>query len=244
MSRVRITWIEVVLLTINSDIAVKIVEYIARARSVESSECPSEAGMFAEPIDVLSWVGHSLTTALDASLVEEEDSPFTSEDLYRITAATDFAKEDAWSDDIIQRMLDFLSDNATFQWLKLRVQSVMSTSRGGGLTAVSGKLSSILKQGFPTANSQNFEYTVDWDPLEFIQSGYAGSVDIASVISINSDGQTCEACTVGEHIARVWPVTGPHFLEAVRSWWKHVSDGFEEESLQRMYTWRLDLTLD
>jgi hypothetical protein len=223
---------------------VKIVDYIARARSVESGECPSEAGMFAEPINVLSWVGDSLTTAPDASLVEEEDSPFTSEDLYQITAARDFAREDARLDDIIQRMRNFLSDNATFQWLTLRVQSVMSTSRGGGLTAVSGKLSNILKQGFSAANSQNFEYTVGWDPLEFMQSGYASSVDIASVISINSNGRTCEACTVGEHIARVWPVTGPQFLEAVRSWWRHIRDGFEEESLRRMYTWRLDLTLD
>lgn len=222
----------------------KIVDYIARARSVESGECPSEAGMFAEPINVLSWVGDSLTTAPDASLVEEEDSPFTSEDLYQITAARDFAKEDARLDDTIQRMRDFLSDNVTFQWLKLRVQSVISTGRGGGLTAVSGKLSSILKQGFSATNSQNFEYTVGWDPLEFIQSGYAGSVDIASVISINSDGQTCEACTIGEYIARVWPVTGPQFLEAVRSWWRHISNGFEEKSLQRMYAWRLYLTLD
>jgi hypothetical protein len=200
--------------------------------------------MFAEPINVLSWVGNSLNTAPDASPVKAEYSPFTSEGFDQITAGKDSARQDAQLDDTIQRMREYLSDNTTFEWLKQRVQSVMSTSGGGELTAVSRKLSNILKHGFSAANSQNFEYTVDWDPLEFMHIGYNGYVDIESVISINSDGQACEACTIGEYIARVWPVTGPQFLEAVGSWWRHVRDGREGKPLQRMYTWRPDFILD
>ena len=222
-------------LTFISDIAVKVVEYIARAPSADSGESPPEVGMFAEPINVLSWMGSSSNPAADSS-------PTTAEDSDQIAADESPAREDARLDDTIQRMRDFLSDNATFEWLKQRVQAVMSTSRGGEVTAVSRKLSSILKQGFSAANEQSFKYTIDWNPLEFMQCNYSGYVDVASVISINSDGQAFEACTVGEYIARVWPVTGPRFLEAVRSWWKHVSDGREEEPLQRMYTCRLSFT--
>lgn len=206
----------------------KVIDYIARARSAESDESPPDAGMFAEPINVLSWMGNSSDPAADLSSVTAEDSD-------QIVADTGSARGDAQLDDTIQRMRDFLSDNATFQWLKQRVQAVMSTSGGGELTAVSKKSSSILKQGFSAANDQNFKYTIDWDPLEFMQCNYGGYVDIASVISINSDGQAFEACAVGEYVARVWPVTGPPFLEALRGWWKHVSDGHGEEPLQRMY---------
>ena len=179
--------------------------------------------MFAEPVNVLSWMGSSLNPAADLSSV---------------IAETYSARGDAQLDDAIQRMRDFLSDNGTFEWLKQRVQAVMSTSGGGELTAVSKKLSSILKQGFLAANDQNFKYTIDWDPLEFMQCNYGGYVDIASVISINSDGQASEACTIGEYFARVWPVTGPRFLEVVRGWWKHIGDGHEEEHFQRMYASR------
>lgn len=206
----------------------KVVDYIARARSAEFDESPPDAGMFAEPINVLSWMGSSLNPVADLSSVTAEDSA-------QIDADTDSARGDARLDDTIQRMRDFLSDNGTFEWLKQRVQTVMSTSRGGELTAVSKQLSSILKQGFSAANDQNFRYAIDWDPLEFMQCNYGGYVDIANVISINSDGQAFEACTVGEYVARVWPITGPRFLEAVRGWWKHLSDGREEEPLQRMY---------
>ena len=220
------------MLIFHSDIAAKVVDFIARARSAESGEAPPEAGMFAEPINVLGWMGGSLdpvTNPLPAA-VEEMDQTL---------AAKDSAREDAQLDDTMQRMREFLSDNATFEWLKQRVQAVMSTSGGGELTAVSKQLSSILKQGFSAANEQNFAYTIDWDPLDFMQSNYTGYVDVASVISISSDGQACEACTVGEYVERIWPVTGPRFLDAVRSWWRHVSDGREEEPLQRMYACHL-----
>lgn len=206
----------------------KVVDYIARARSAESGEAPPEAGMFAEPVNVISWMGSSSDPVADSSLV-------TAEVPDQILIPRDSAKEDAQLDDTIQRMRDFLSDNTTFDWLKQRVQAVMSTGGGGELTAVSKKLSSILKQGFSAANDLNFKYTIDWDPLEFMRCNYSGYVDIASVISISSDGQAFEACTIGEYAAQVWPVTGPQFLEAVRRWWKHVSDGHEEEPLQRMY---------
>jgi hypothetical protein len=249
---------------LNSDIAVKVVDFIARARSAESGESPPEAGMFAEPVNVLSWMGsnsdpvkNSLTAAAEESnqiaadkqsAREGMDDIATDKDPARgssddVATDEDSAREDAQLDDTIQRMRDFLSDNATFEWLKQRVQAVMSTSGSGELTAVSKKLSSILKQGFSAANDQNFKYTIDWDPLEFMQCNYSGYVDVTSVISINSDGKTYEACTVGEYIARVWPVTGPRFLERLSSWWRHVNDGREEEPLQRMYTCRAYFTL-
>lgn len=211
-------------LTFNSDIAVKVVDYIARARSAESGEVSPEAGMFAEPINVLSWIGHSSNSVADST-------PATAENSDQIAITEDFVKEDTQLDDTIQRMSNFLSDNATFEWLKQRVQAVISISGGGELTAVSKKLSSILKQGFSAANDQNFKYTIDWDPLEFMQVNYSGYVDVASVVSVNSDGQVCEAWTVGEYIARVWPMTGPRFLEALRNWWAHISNGRGEEPL-------------
>jgi hypothetical protein len=253
------------MLMLNSDIAVKVVDFLARARSAESGESPPEAGMFAEPVNVLSWMGSNSDPVRNSmpAATEDPDQIATDkdpareglddiatekdparEDLDDIATGEDSAGEDAQLDDTIQRMRDFLSDNATFEWLKQRVQAVMSTGGSGELTAVSKKLSSILKQGFSAANDQNFKYTIDWDPLEFMQCNYIGYVDVASVISINSDGQACEACTVGEHVARVWPVTAAQFLEAVRSWWRHVSDGREEEPLRRMYDCRPYLTLD
>lgn len=225
------------MLIFHSDIAVKVVDNIARARSAESGECPPEAGMFAEPVNVLGWMGGSLDPVTDPlpAAVEDEDQTI---------AANDSSREDAQLDDTIRRMRDFLSDNATFEWLKQRVQAVMSTSGGSELTAVSKQLSSILKQGFSAANEQTFAYTIDWDPLEFMQCNYVGYVDLASVISINTDGQACEACTVGEYVERIWPVTGPRFLDAVGSWWRHVSDGREEEPFRRMYPCRLYIDLD
>ena len=111
----------------------------------------------------------------------------------------------------------------------------MLTNRDGELFAVSKKLSSILKHGYSATYDQNFKCTMYWDPLEFMQCNYGGYTDVASVISINSDGQAFEACTIGEYVARVWPVTGPQLLEAVRGWWKHIADGHEEEPLHRMY---------
>lgn len=215
------------MLIFHSDIAAKVVDFVARARSAESGEAPPEAGMFAEPINVLGWMGGSLDPVTDPL-------PAAVEEMDQIIAANDSSREDVQLDDTMQRMRDFLSDNATFEWLKQRVQAVMSTSGGGELTAVSKQLSSILKQGFSVANEQNFAYTIDWDPLEFMQCNYTGYVDVSNVISINSDGQTYEACTVGEYVARIWPVTGPRFLEVVRSWWRHLSDEHEEEPFQRM----------
>lgn len=225
------------MLTFNSDIAVKVVDYIARARSMESPDSPPEAGMFAAPINVISWMGNSLNPLADLS-------PVTAEYSDEIATNANSAREDAQLDDTIQRMRDFLSENATFEWLKQRVQAVMSASAGGELTAVSGKLSSILKQGFSAASSQTFYYTIDWDPLEFMRYNYSGYVDIASVIGVHSDGKTYEACTVGEHIARVWPVTGPRFLEVVGGWWRRLSDGREEEPFRRMYACHPCSTLD
>jgi hypothetical protein len=185
--------------------------------------------MFAEPVNVLSWMGSSFNPVADSS-------PVAAEDPDRMAMTNGYAKEDArLLDDTIQRMRDFLSDNTVFEWLKQRVQAVMSTSGGGELTAVSKKLSSILKQGFSVANDRNFKYTIDWDPLAFMRCNYNGNVDIASVISVNSDGKACEACTVGEYTARVWPITGPRFLEVVRSWFKHVVDGPKEETFRRRY---------
>jgi hypothetical protein len=230
-------WSNAVVVIFDSDIAVRVVDQISRARSAESSESPPEVGMFAEPVNVLSWIGSSLDPVTNSL-------PLTAEDLDQIDPDKDFAREDAHLNGTIQRMRGFLSDNATFEWLKQRIQSVMSTGGGGHLTSVSGKILGILKQGHSAASNQNVTYTLDWDPCEFMRCNYTSYIDVASVISINSDGHAYEACTVGEFITRFWPVTGPQFLEAMRSWWMHISNGREEELVRRMSACHLHCILD
>ena len=210
------------MVTFYSDIADRVIDQITRAGSIDSGEAPTDAGMFAEPKNVMNWMGGDFLLPVNA---ESSD---------RATVETNSDEEETSLSDTIQKMRDFLSDNATFEWLKQRVQAIMSTSGGGHVSPVSKTVMELLKQGFSAANEASSRYIVDWDPQEFMQCNYSGHVDIASVISINFDGQAYEACTVGEHITRVWPVTGPHFLEVLRSWWEQISNGREEEPTRRM----------
>lgn len=212
------------MLTCNSDIAERVIDQITRSRSVDSGESPPEVGMFAEPTNVLDWLG-------DNSM-----SPATAESSDELAFEEASAGESRALSDTIQKMRDFLSDNPTFEWLKRRVEAAMSTSRSKALSVVSKKLLGIITTGFSVTNDPGFRYTVNWDPQKFMQCNYAGYVDIASVISINSDGQAFEACTVGEYIARTWPITGPRFLEVLRNWWKHISNGRKEEPVRRKST--------
>ncbi|GAB7326961.1 hypothetical protein MBLNU13_g10914t3 [Cladosporium sp. NU13] len=202
------------------DIAERVIDQIARTRSVDSGESPPDAGMFAEPASVLGWLGSTFAPPVMAETSDE------------VAAGEALAGEDKAQSDTIQKMRDFLSDNPTFEWLKRRVEAAMSTSGGKGLSTVSKKLLGVLTQGFSVANDQGFRYSVEWDPHDFMQYNYAGYVDIANVISINSDGHACEACTVGEYIARAWPITGPRFLEVLSNWWRHIDNGRKEEPLQ------------
>ena len=220
------------LLTLDSDIAVKVIEQMARAPSADSDEVPSDAGMFAEPSNVLNW--------MESDFLQ----PPTAESSNWAAKEEVVDGEDPALSDSIQKMRDFLSDNAAFEWLKQRVQAVMLNNGGNDVTALSKKLLSILKQGYSAANEQNFTYTLDWDPREFIQCNYNSQVDVANVVCINSDGKTYQASIVGEHMARVWPITGPRFLEVLRNWWMHVSDGREEEPFQRTYAHHQHSALD
>jgi hypothetical protein len=199
-----------------------VINQISRTRSVDSGEFSPDAGMFAEPANVLYWVGNSFTL------------PITVETSNEAAAEEASVGEGKALSDTIQKMRDFLSNNSTFDWLKRRIEAAMSTSRSKGLFAVSEKLLGALTQGFSVTNGQAFRYNVDWNPYEFMQCNYAGYVDIASVISINSDGQAYEACTVGEYIARAWPITGPRFLEVLSNWWRHISNGRKEEPFWRV----------
>jgi hypothetical protein len=213
-------------LTFNSDIAEIVVDRITSTRSADSGESPPDAGIFADPANVLNWLGSNFMR------------PVTAETSDEVAAEDVSAGEGKALGDTIQKMRDFLSDNPTFEWLKRRIEAAMSASGGKGLSAVSKKLLGVLTQGFSVANDQGFRYTVDWNPHEFMQHNYAGYVDMTSVISINSDGQACEACTIGEYIARTWPITGPRFLEAISSWWRHISNGHKEEPLRRTSVYR------
>jgi hypothetical protein len=183
--------------------------------------------MFAEPINVLSWIGSSLGSGTHSLPVTAEDSDHNATN-------KDLAREDTQLNDTIQRMRDFLSDNSTFEWLKQRIQTVMSTGGGGNLTLVSEEIFGLFRQKFSASNDQFSRYRIDWDPGEFLRYNYSGYVDIASVVSMNTDGQAYEACTVGEYITRAWPITGPRFLEVLENWWSHVSDGREQEPFECM----------
>jgi hypothetical protein len=218
--------------TSNSGIAEKVVEPMARTRSVDSGEITPDAGMFADSVDVLNWLGDDFLP------------PVTADSSGRVATESGSDEENRTLSDTMLKMRDFLSDNATFDWLNQRVQAIMSTSGGGDVSAVSKKLLGILKKGFSAADGASFKYSIDWDPQEFMQCNYAGYVDIASVMGINSDGHVYEACTVGGYITRVWPVTGPRFLEVLRSWWIHISHGREEEPIRRMLACLPYSTLD
>ena len=179
--------------------------------------------MFAEPFNVLNWMQGDFS------------QPPTAESSSRPAEENFSDGEDAVLSDTIQKMRDFLSNNAAFEWLKQRVQAVISSNGGNDVTAVSKKLLSLLKHGFSAANERKFRYTLEWDPREFMRCNHTSYIDIANVVSINSDGERCETSTVGEYMTRVWPVTGPRFLEVLRNWWRHVSDGREKEPFQRMF---------
>jgi hypothetical protein len=107
------------MLTLNSDIVMKVVQYIERVRSARSGENPPEAVMFAKPVNVLSSMGDILSPVTVLSSVTVEDTD-------QIATIKDFAREDVQLNDTIKRMPDFLSDNTTFEWLKQRVQALMS----------------------------------------------------------------------------------------------------------------------
>jgi hypothetical protein len=225
------------LINFDSDIALRIVDQVARALSAESGKSPRQAGMFAEPLNVLSWIGSSLDAGTHSL-------PTTAEDSDHIATNIDLERKYTNLSNTIQWMRYLLSDNSSFEWLKQRVQTVISTGGGGNHISVSGKLFGILKQGFLASNDRLCRYKVDWDPCEFLRCNYSGYVDIANVISINTDGQAYEACIVGEYITRAWPITGPRFLEVLGSWWRHVSDGREQEIFQCMFAHHHHFTLD
>jgi len=125
-----------------------------------------------------------------------------------------------------------------------KTKSQLAIGGGRGLSGISDKLSSVLTQSPRLARNQRVRYAVDWNPHAFMQRNYYGYVDIATVISINSDGEAYEACTIGEYIARVWPTTGLRFLDVIRTWWRHISNGHREKPLQRMSNCRPYFTLD
>ena len=213
-------------MTCDSDIAERVVDHTVRAGSIDSNRSRSDAGMFAEPMNVLNWIGSEFLPPVTAELSGRDAVDDGSDG------------EETASSDTIQKMRDYLTDNTTFEWLKQRVQAIMSTSGSGDVSQVSKKLLGILKQGFAVANEMSFEYTIDWDPREFMQCNYTGHVDIASVISINFDGEVYEACTVGDYLTRVWPVTGPQFLQVLRYWWIQISNESEENPIRRMLAHR------
>lgn len=214
-------------------IAGTVLGQIARIQSTALGESAPHVDTSKEPFDVLNWVENDLEITLN--------NPFraTAGDPDQIATDTDSAREElrAHFNRIFQRMRDFLGNNASFQWLKGRIHTIMTSSRRSVSTSVSRDLLTILEQGFTVANHEILTYAVDWDPVVFMHCNYDSYVDISSVISINSDGQSCEACTVGEYIARVWPITGPRVLEALQIWWMRISDGGEQTPFRRMYTY-------
>jgi hypothetical protein len=137
--------------------------------------------------------------------------------------------QNATSSNNAQKLADFLFNNTTFEWLKQRLDVILSTDRGDDFTTVSKKMLGVLKQSHSLAKPREICFAIDWNPRAFMRHCYANYVNISDVIAISTNGQKYEACTVGEYMTRVWPATGPQFLEVLKKWWQQVDEGREEE---------------
>jgi hypothetical protein len=134
---------------------------------------------------------------------------------------------------MVERIRTYLCVNTTFDWLKSRIQTIVKSASEHAWMLKARRLSDLLL----TMDYDKIEYgikiVVDWDLQEFMDQNYSGFVDIANVISISSSTQSCEAGTVGEYIARVWPITGPYFLRVLQDWWRQISDGHGDKPFER-----------
>ena len=201
------------------------VDQITRAHSTYSSESSRTISSFAETVDVLSWMGCNLDPHASAL-------PVGAEALLRVSTKKPSRDQDTTSSNNAQKMEDFLFNNTNFEWLKQRLDVILSTDRGGYFTAVSMKMLGVLKQSHSLAKTREICLAIDWNPYEFMQQNYTNYVDISNVIAISTNGQNFEVCTVGEYMKRVWPVTGPKFLEVLKKWWRQVDEGREEETFK------------
>lgn len=198
------------------------IDQITRAHSADSGETSRTISSFAETADVLSWMGCNLDPHASALAVGAEA-------LLRVSTKKPARDQEQTSSNNAQTMADFLFNNTTFEWLKQRLDVMLSTDQGLDFTAVSRKMLGVLKQSHSWAKTREFCLAIDWNPCEFMRQSYANYVDISNVIAISTNGQTYEVCTVGEYMTRVWPVTGPQFLEVLKKWWRQVDEGREEE---------------
>jgi hypothetical protein len=123
----------------------------------------------------------------------------------------------------IEMLRRYLCVNRTFEWLKSRIQTIVKSANDHAWMLRSNRLSDLLLSMDYEKIDYGIKIVIDWDLQEFMERNYPGFVDIADVVSISSSTETCEADTVGEYIARVWPITGLHFLRLLQDWWRQIS---------------------
>lgn len=199
---------------------------MTHAPSEESEQRVIEPNMFAQSDNVLGWMAGN-TEPVPEDLEAEETRSTT--DVKDAEILVDTASHEDEFGLSIQRMREFLSDNLSFKWLGRRIETLVTTTAAKSFETITHELIRGLQESTLATYRPVLRVSVDWNLEEFISCNYASEVELASIICINSDGHDFEADTLGDYMARIWPMSGTDFLQILQEWWRQRQPDGEQE---------------
>ena len=136
-------------------------------------------------------------------------------------------------EDKLLRILEDFTGSKSFDWLVRRIQAFAFSSRCMSLLTLSTDLSHTLTEYQSRMESPGTLFSVDADLKTYLRGSSDGGSSLRSIICVNADGEQYEATTLGEYMARMWPMTGVRFLDILQEWIEFAEDGENNHQFDR-----------